>query len=46
MHGIIEMTSKVWNYHDNKQQRLLDLRAEKVLVQVLTHKLKIKKIIL
>jgi ATP-dependent Clp protease protease subunit len=26
MHDIIEMTSKVWDYHDSKQQRLLESR--------------------
>nr|YP_009463728.1 ATP-dependent Clp protease proteolytic subunit [Haematococcus lacustris]AUW36550.1 ATP-dependent Clp protease proteolytic subunit [Haematococcus lacustris] len=26
MHEIIEMTSKVWDYHDSKQQRLLESR--------------------
>ena len=26
MHEIIEMTSKVWDYHDTKQQRLLETR--------------------
>jgi ATP-dependent Clp protease protease subunit len=26
MHEIIEMTSKVWDYHDSKQQRLLETR--------------------
>jgi ATP-dependent Clp protease protease subunit len=26
MHEIIEMTSRVWDYHDNKQQRLLESR--------------------
>nr|ALO20927.1 proteolytic subunit 2 of clp protease [Microglena monadina] len=26
MHEIIEMTNKVWNYHDSKQQRLLETR--------------------
>jgi ATP-dependent Clp protease protease subunit len=26
MHSIIEMTSKVWDYHDSKQQRLLESR--------------------
>ena len=26
MHDIIEMTSKVWDYHDTKQQRLLETR--------------------
>jgi ATP-dependent Clp protease protease subunit len=26
MHEIIEMTSKVWDYHDTKQQRLLESR--------------------
>nr|WGT92537.1 ClpP [Platydorina caudata] len=26
MHDIIEMTSKVWDYHDSKQQRLLETR--------------------
>jgi ATP-dependent Clp protease protease subunit len=26
MHDIIEMTSKVWDYHDGKQQRLLETR--------------------
>ena len=26
MHEIIEMTSKVWDYHDTKQQRLLEMR--------------------
>nr|ALO20864.1 proteolytic subunit 2 of clp protease [Chlamydomonas nivalis] len=26
MHQIIEMTSKVWDYHDSKQQRLLETR--------------------
>lgn len=26
MHEIIEMTSKVWDYHDGKQQRLLESR--------------------
>nr|UZA61393.1 proteolytic subunit 2 of clp protease [Chlorogonium euchlorum] len=26
MHSIIEMTSKVWDYHDTKQQRLLETR--------------------
>jgi ATP-dependent Clp protease protease subunit len=27
MHEIIEMTSKVWDYHDSKQQKLLESRA-------------------
>jgi ATP-dependent Clp protease protease subunit len=27
MHEIIEMTSKVWDYHDSKQQKLLETRA-------------------
>jgi ATP-dependent Clp protease, protease subunit len=27
MHEIIEMTSKVWDYHDTKQQKLLESRA-------------------
>jgi ATP-dependent Clp protease protease subunit len=26
MHSIIEMTSKVWDYHDSQQQKLLDSR--------------------
>jgi hypothetical protein len=26
MHEIIEMTSKVWDYHDTTQQRLLESR--------------------
>jgi len=26
MHDIIEMTSKVWDYHDTQQQRLLESR--------------------
>lgn len=28
MHEIIEMTSKVWDYHDSKQQRLLEARDQ------------------
>ena len=28
MHEIIEMTSKVWDYHDSKQQRLLETRDQ------------------
>ena len=27
MHEIIEMTNKVWDYHDSKQQKLLETRA-------------------
>jgi hypothetical protein len=26
MHEIIEMTSKVWDFHDSQQQRLLESR--------------------
>ena len=26
MHEIIEMTSKVWDYHDTQQQKLLETR--------------------
>ena len=26
MHEIIDMTNKVWDYHDSKQQRLLEAR--------------------
>jgi hypothetical protein len=28
MHEIIEMTSKVWDYHDTTQQRLLEVAIQ------------------
>ena len=39
LHEIIEMTNKVWDYHDAQQQKLLETRESLNLEWILKHKI-------